>query len=146
MGKKRYVSFMLLAFLGFSWLSAWAADTPENKPQNAGQETTMLTDLNKPIIVSPASPTFTIRVAANATTGYQWFITDYNPRLVKLLSQQYVTKQTQSTGSAGTSVWEFQLQQMAFLAPHLTHITLEYRRPWESKAVKHHTFTIISGK
>lgn len=126
-----------------------AAETPsENK--KATKETTedvasTLTSTTKPILVDAASPAFTIRLSANAGTGYQWFLRDYNTRLVRLLGQQYVAAKTKLIGAPGVSAWDFQLQQIAFVAPQVTTITLEYRRAWEQKVVKKQTFTIISG-
>lgn len=102
------------------------------------------TDLNKPISVTSNLPVFTIRMSVNLSTGYQWYLADYNPRFMRLLDQKYVSAQTKITGAPGLSVWEFQLQQISFAAPQVTHITFEYRRPWEPKAVKKQSFTVIS--
>jgi len=139
---KLIIGCMLLTLL----TPCWAADMPNDvKPTAQAQGASTLTSSTKPIVVSAASPTFAIRLTANAGTGYQWFLVDYNSRLVKLLSQQYVSGQTKLVGASGISVWEFQAQQIAFIAPQVTTITLEYRRAWEPKAVKQQTFTIVTG-
>lgn len=109
-------------------------------------ETLGLTHASKTIVVHPASPTFNIRVAAPPGAGTQWFLEEYNPRMVKLLDQKYVIeKATKSAAALGISVWNFQLQQTAFVAPQVTHIVLESRRLQEAKAVKRQTFTVVSS-
>lgn len=121
--------------------ATWAADVSD--AENVDQKTSALTSSNRPIVVYASSPTFSIRLAANVSTGYQWFLMDYNPRLVKLIGQQYLTGQTKLTGTPGTSVFKFQLEPVAFKSPQTTRITLEYRRSWEPKAVEQKVFSVM---
>ena len=103
-----------------------------------------ITNPSKPIVIRSVSPIFSINLSENVTTGYQWYLVDYNPRLMKLLGQQFFKDQTKLVGSPGISSWQFQLQRTAFNAPQSTRVTFEYRRPWESKAIKKESFTIMS--
>lgn len=105
-----------------------------------------LTSATKAIVVHPASPAFSIRLPAPPGVGTQWFLGEYNPRMVKLLGQKDITeKATKSSAAVGISVWDFQLQQTAFVAPQVTQIVLESRRLQEAKAVKRQTFTVVSS-
>lgn len=147
-----------LVLLLFALMPCWALNTSTDAEDSTttdtkdasvtaqtSDETNTSTDTKKPIIVRSSSPIFTIRLAANATTGYQWYLVDYDPRFIKLLEQQYVNTQNKHLlGAPGISVWRFQAQQIAFIAPHATHITFEYRRAWEPRAVKKQSFTVIT--
>ena len=121
-----------------------SSTSTQSSPTNKTTTTNSLTDLTKPISVNPNSSVFSINLAANISTGYQWYLADYNPRLIKLVSQQYLTGQTKLAGSPGVSAWQFQLQQIAFNAPQITRITFEYRRAWETKPAKKQSIIIIS--
>ena len=121
-------------------------DSIQTQSASANKTTTIntLTDLTKPILVNSITPVFSINLAGNLSTGYQWYLADYNPRLIKLVSQQYLTNQTKLVGSPSLSAWQFQLQQIAFNAPQVTRITFEYRRAWETKPAKKQSVVIIS--
>jgi predicted secreted protein len=143
----KIIFWMTLLFSTQSWADEQAV-MMENVPlvDAPHVETHGLTRATKTIVVHPASPTFRIRVAAPPGAGTQWFLGEYNPRMVKLLDQKYVTeKTTKSAAALGISVWDFQLQQTAFIAPQVTHIVLESRRLQEAKAVKRQTFTVVSS-
>ena len=146
----------VLAFPFFVFTPCWALDTSvsttnavaqvTNPPTSAkpANETNTPTDPGKPIMVKSISPVFTIFLSANPTTGYSWYLADYNPRFVRLLEQHAVSAQNNRMGAPGMSVWQFQLQQISFSAPQITRITFEYRRPWELKAVKKQSFIVMS--
>lgn len=119
-----------------------ASDQAAPKPANAA------TDLSKPVIVEQKTDhkftTFTIRLAANATTGFQWFLTGYDPDIMKPLRSSYVTNPGKLMGSPGISEWEFQLKPVAFSVPQVTHIQFEYRRPWEANFSSRQSITVIT--
>lgn len=125
--------------------SSIAEDT-KNLPTNLKKtsEVNTPTDVTKPLLVKSISPGFTVRLLANNTTGYQWYLADYNPRFVRLLDQQYVPASTKMVGSRGMSVWQFQMQQISFAAPQVTRIIFEYRRPWELKPIKKQSVVVIT--
>lgn len=107
-----------------------------------------LTDTSKPLIIqqkiNQQIVTFTIRLAANNTTGFQWFITGYDQNLVHPVHQQYIANPKKLLGSPGISVWEFQVKPLAFAVPHVMHIQFEYRRPWEAAFANRTSFTVIT--
>lgn len=145
---------LILTLSFFALTLAWAEDAPNApsvtdtksvsaNPKKANDVSTP-TDQSKPIIIKSISPVFNINLPGNITTGYQWYLVDYNPRFVRLLGQKYTAASTKLMGAPGLSVWQFQLQQISFTAPQVTRIIFEYRRPWEPKAVKKASFTVLS--
>lgn len=69
-----------------------------------------------------------LALAANPTTGFSWAITQCDPAVLKLDSEDY-QQQGQGTGAGGETTWRF-----AALAPGTTTLRLGYRRPWEKVA------------
>jgi predicted secreted protein len=156
---KKYVLFIgiLFLFCTQSWANEESIETKHmDSPVEKSVETesidssaelpadkNKLTNLSKPIVVFFASPGFEIRLPDNAKTDHRWFLVDYNPRLVKLLGQKYISGNAK-LGTPDMSEWEFQLQQIAFIAPQSTRIVLEYRRLAETKTIKRQTFVVLS--
>ena len=62
---------------------------------------------SKPIMIKPETKQFEIRLAANLSTGYSWFLTKYNPRYVKPISHMYIKPQDNKPGQPGQEVWLF---------------------------------------
>jgi inhibitor of cysteine peptidase len=68
-----------------------------------------------------------ITVASNPTTGFRWMLaTQPDPKVVKLLSQNYKPSEPKRMGSGGTETWAFQA-----VGPGRVKINLVYLRPWE---------------
>jgi predicted secreted protein len=141
---KLAIGFILFTFLTPCWAVDAGTDVKAIDQKTTDQKMT-LTSLSKPIVVPSISPAFTIRLSVNGNVDHQWFLADYNPRLVKLLGHQYIAPKTKTAGASGISAWDFQLQQIGFGAPQATTITLEYRNLKDSKAIKQQVFTILSG-
>lgn len=103
------------------------------------------TDPGKTIIVSQKKPQFTILLDANPTTGYSWFLNNYNPQFIKVIHHVYRPPISQIAGAGGKEEWTFAVNPMAFTAPHIIQIELLYARPWDlhdqSKSL---VFTVIT--
>jgi len=96
----------------------------------------------KPIpIAVQAGTQFTITLASNITTGYSWRIAkEPDPKILKLVSSNYIEPSSGAIGRGGTEVWTFQA-----IAKGTQSVTLEYARPWEKnvKPNKSQTFSVI---
>src|SRR5690349_6447782 len=76
---------------------------------------------------------FTIKLPSNPTTGYSWFLTNYDNDLVQLVHHQFVApKQSAKSlvGAPGEEVWIFRAKPEAFIGPQQTTIRFVYARPW----------------
>ena len=88
--------------------------------------------------VAPNSPQFVVTFAANPTTGYQWVVTTYDKKVLKLTKSIYIPPQTKLMGAGGQMTFTFApIKGKAY--PSSTQMTFTYDRPWEhnnSGAVK----------
>lgn len=126
-------NILLFVFFGFS-TATYAANTTVK--QNKNQQ-------DKPIIVSAKSPTFTIKIPSNPSTGYSWFLKSYNHELLKPKNYHYNPANNNTAGAPGISEWIFEADNNAFNVPQVATIVLQYMRPWEAKAIKTKTITVV---
>lgn len=107
--------------------------------------TMIVKDASKAINISKQQSKFTVRLPANATTGYSWVLNgDYDQDLIKPVEHQYIAPDKKLLGAPGTSEWTFQLQAKAFKVPTKITVTLDYMRPWEKAVSKTQTLTVIT--
>lgn len=92
------------------------------------------TDTTKPLQVTPSSTAVFIKVKSNPTTGYSWFLVNYNENLLSPISHKYYPPTSQLVGASGYELWRFRVNTAAFIMPQLTTITLQYSRPWQVNA------------
>ncbi len=93
------------------------------------------------------SSTYTIKLKSNPTTGYFWFIVNYDHNLLKLKKHRYVPPKTNLVGAGGYEMWVFSPTVAALKAPHATPVKLIYARPWElksAKALKRDQFKVVN--
>ncbi|RJX36328.1 MAG: hypothetical protein C4525_01215 [Desulfarculus sp.] len=68
-----------------------------------------------------------ITVASNPTTGFRWMLAvQPDPKVIKLLSQNYKAFDPKRMGGGGTETWAFQA-----VGRGRVKINLVYLRPWE---------------
>lgn len=73
---------------------------------------------------------FVITLDANATTGYEWQLTNpIDNSLIKFVSSEYVPDKTGLVGSGGKSIWTFRAVQAG-----KAQLSFKYIRPWEKDA------------
>lgn len=82
------------------------------------------------IQVHPAQKSFTVPLAANPTTGYQWSVLDFDKKVLTLSASVYQRPNTQLIGAGGTMLFTFTLNQGA-IYPKRMNLTFQYARPWE---------------
>ena len=133
---QRLYHIAFIALVGFS-APAFAINAP-NTATKPNQNTE-----DKPIIVSAKSTTFTFKLKSNPSTGYSWFLMNYDHKLLKPISQQYVSAKNNVPGASGYSEWTFKANDEAFQVPQVTPIILQYMRPWENKTAKPKVVTVV---
>lgn len=90
--------------------------------------------MDKPnIMVSAAQPTFSLKLKANPTTGYVWFLRDYDASLVTPVSHQYEKPDTKLIGAPGYDIWTFKMKPAAFIVPRQTTLRMIYTRPFSNE-------------
>jgi inhibitor of cysteine peptidase len=82
-----------------------------------------------------AGDTFTIRLEANPTTGYEWAVTISDETVLALEKSDYVPDEVASdvAGSGGTQVFAFKALNSGEAA-----IDMVYQRSWEPQADDQH--------
>lgn len=101
------------------------------------------TDPSRSIEVTPSSTGVTLKIKSNPTTGYSWFLINYNESLLSPISHKYYAPTSQLVGASGYEIWQFRVNAAAFIMPQITTITLQSSRPWAVTANDHQSkFTI----
>ena len=83
------------------------------------------------ISVTKSQAQFTIKLKSNPTTGYSWFLRDYNSKLIAPLNHHFEVPQSKMIGAPGIEVWTFRVKPDAFVVPHQMRIRFMYARPWD---------------
>jgi len=101
------------------------------------------TDPTKPIMVGKASSLFTIKLKANPTTGFNWFLVSYDRNLIKPISRNYYAPNTKLVGAPGYEKWIFRVKPVGFIVPQITNIKLVYTRSWNLENYKPTIFKVV---
>ena len=81
------------------------------------------------VIESQVGNNFTIKLEANATTGYEWQLAKpLDEDIVQLISSEYLPDNSKLLGAGGKQVWIFKA-----LKSGKATIYFKYVRPWEKK-------------
>lgn len=96
--------------------------------------------------VSSDAATFTLKLKSNPTTGYTWFLTDYNSALIEPIQHTFdASANKKLIGAPGFEIWTFHVKPAGFLVPQQTLIRMIYARPWDSnEPVQTVTFRITT--
>jgi inhibitor of cysteine peptidase len=84
------------------------------------------------IMVTAGQPEFTYQLKSNPTTGYAWFLREYNERLIIPLKHRFQAGEHPLMGTPGYELWTFKMKPAGFTVPQQTLIRLVYARPWQS--------------
>ncbi len=104
----------------------------------------VVSDPSKPILVKSGSPVVKIIIASNPTTGYSWFLQNYDDKLITPICHEYIAPMAKMPGAGGYEEWIFKVNNDAFIVPHLMSISLVYTRPWEMKNMRTVNFKIVT--
>ena len=112
----------------FSLFSAVVlAETAKTSPASSMTYTQAETN----IVVTAASPKFMIKLESNPTTGYSWFLHEYDPELVQPVKHEFKQGDKKLIGAPGYELWTFRIMPKGFIVPQQTSIRMSYARPWE---------------
>lgn len=85
------------------------------------------------VIVKKSQPQFSIKLKSNPTTGYSWFLREYNSKFILPLKHQFEKPTKQLVGASGYEIWTFRVKPAGFSVPQQTQIRFVYTRPWQAK-------------
>lgn len=95
--------------------------------------------------IEPETGVLTVRLSANATTGYEWTFASTDESAVELITSEYIADEAAAdqVGVGGTYVASFRgLKQTA----DTVELTFSYGRAWEEKPIEMRTLTLSIDK
>lgn len=85
------------------------------------------------ITVTAEQPEFVLKLKSNPTTGYSWFLQEYNSSLITPVKHFFQAPTKGLMGAPGFDFWTFRVKPQGFAVPQQTTIRMVYARAWESK-------------
>lgn len=120
----KVLAIILLSYSSFAWTAA-SVSTKKDK-----SIASFYTQDETNIVVEQKHPEFVIKLKSNPTTGYAWFLREYNSKLIVPIAHRYEAADTKLVGASGFEYWTFRMRAEAFSVPQQTQIRLIYSRPW----------------
>lgn len=125
------ISLFLITSVAFASPKAVVDQTQEKAQSMSQKKENEKGNQKKPIIATRTSPEISFKLKANPSTGYSWFLMNYDKNLLKPLSAKYNPPEKNMPGAPGYMLWRFRVNASAFVVPRATKIELLYARPWE---------------
>ena len=108
--------------------AAWAAGGPV---QSADSTQNIYSEDKLNILVTVDQPQFTIKLPSNPTTGYSWYLREYDSNVVAPVKHHYQGGERRMMGAPGYEYWYFRVKHAGFIVPQQTLIRFLYARPWQ---------------
>lgn len=90
------------------------------------------TEAKQNILVTADQPEFTIQLKSNPTTGYAWFLREYDLNLIVPVKHKFIKSTDEKLmGAPGIEAWTFRVKPAGFTVPQQTTLRLIYTRPWQ---------------
>jgi predicted secreted protein len=96
-------------------------------------------------MVSKKEPQFIIKLQSNPSTGYSWFLQDYNQSIVQPLKHTYESGDKTLMGAGGVEIWTFKIKPEGLIVPQQTSLHFLYARPWSEENTKEVIFQISTN-
>jgi predicted secreted protein len=125
---KNVIGWMITAVI-FSSAAVYA-----QKPKPVVVDDSVVHLQDKPaFMITSDKPVFVIKLKSNATTGYSWFLREWDAGLIEPVKHQVEAPADKKLmGAPGYELWTFRAKSAAFVVPEETTIRFVYARPWES--------------
>ena len=124
------IKLSLCALLVGSVIGVHAADPAGVTAPNSAK-TKIYNESNQNVIVDRDNPTFTINLKSNPTTGYSWFVREYDPNVIKPVSHRFYEADVKQIGAPGHEMFVFTMKPDSFNVPSQTVLRLTYARPFQ---------------
>lgn len=135
--KNSFLKITFIFFLTILCVSPFSYSLAQDKKQNTTQsadDNSVYTEDKLNIFVDKKNSQFVIKLKSNPTTGYSWFLREYDASLITPLKHTFLKPEEKQTlmGAPGYELWTFRLKPAAFTIPQETIIRLVYAQPWHS--------------
>jgi len=108
------------------------ASTPSNVQAKMTTPVPVYSQDKQTILVTSSQPGFIYKLKSNPTTGYSWFLREYDPRFITPVNHRFEKGEGNLMGAPGFEYFTFRVKAVAFDVPHQTIIRFTYVRPWQS--------------
>jgi len=81
------------------------------------------------IMVMSSQPEFVLKLKSNPTTGYSWFLREYDKNLITPIKHEFKAPESKLLGAPGYELWSFKVNRESFIVPTQTIIRMIYTRP-----------------
>lgn len=120
---KQILQGLLAAFL--------IAGTACDAAVTAGSQNNVYTEDKLNISIDAAHPQFVLKLKSNPTTGYSWFLREYDSNLIMPVKHAFTKPDNDMPGAGGFETWTFKIKPVGFTVPQQTILRLIYARPWQ---------------
>lgn len=128
---KRFLQLIFLPCLSLVVGATVPAVNDKNKTAPAPVDSTVYTEDKPNISVDAKHPDFTLKIKSNPTTGYAWFLREYDSNLITPVKHSFAAPETNLLGAPGFEIWTFHVKPTGFVVPQQTIIRMIYARPWQ---------------
>ena len=97
------------------------------------------------IAVTSQQPEFTLKLKSNPSTGYSWFLREYDSSLLKAVKHKYEKPEEKLMGASGYEVWTFRVKPKGFTVPQQTTVRMVYTRPWQTDSATQLVFRVSTS-
>ena len=112
---------------------AWAGEVEALSEADLSKNQAVYTEENQNIIVTNNQTSFTLKLRSNPTTGYSWFLRNYDTNLLVPIKHEFQKPSKKLMGAPGYELWVFQIKKNAFIVPQQTTVRMVYTRPWQAQ-------------
>ncbi|OGT58085.1 MAG: hypothetical protein A3F14_06015 [Gammaproteobacteria bacterium RIFCSPHIGHO2_12_FULL_43_28] len=121
----RNIGFVLLVSLS---MNVFAANNSSTHPDN---DKYVYTQDKENIVVNADHPEFTLKLESNPSTGYAWFLREYDADIIQPVKRVFRKNEKKLLGAPGSEFWTFRIKSAGFVVPQLTTLRMVYTRPWQ---------------
>ena len=129
----RILGILSAIFVGMYFLSTTVfAESVQAKFKEKASELPVFTEDKQTIVVS-GNAQFVVKLKSNPTTGYSWFLREYNAGLIEPVKHEVrAAADKRLAGAPGYELWTFRVRPAGSVVPQQTMLRFVYIRPWEA--------------
>lgn len=99
---------------------------------------------DRPVIATSKTPIIEIKLPANPSTGFSWYLLKYDEKLLTPLTEKYYPPKKSMPGAVGYDLWRFRVLSRALVLPKITYVKFVYMRPWTMEGATKKKIAVIT--
>ncbi len=119
-------------FKKLKWAIVFCVVNTMSYAQTTHTPPSIYTEAKPAVMATKNQSQFVIQLKSNPTTGYAWFLRDYNGDLIQPVKHEFKPAEDKKLmGAPGYELWTFKVKAAGFVVPQQTTVRFVYTRPWE---------------